>query len=205
MRLSEIQTGLFYPGSVITTRFGWDLDPPGPRLHHAIDRAGSASIVCLPFAAERVQWIDSDANGCSVLRVFADSGAIELRMLHFLGDELSPGIPYAIKGGHGLLCGQPIGPAGNMGLSVSKHGGDGRHVHYQLMLIPGVFDDELSAIAPTWNVDRRKELAVRYGSAFLRECAVRQVTWINERALCRMDPWTSKPRVIIDSVGLLGL
>jgi hypothetical protein len=205
MKLFDIQTGLFYPGSSITTRFGWDPDPPGPRIHHAVDRAGSAAIVCLPFAAERVEWIDEDANGCSVLRAFCDDSTLELRMLHFLRAELSPGILEAVAKGRPTLTGQPIGPAGNKGLAVSKHGGDGRHVHYQLMLVPGAYDAELDTLAPTWSVDRRKELAARYGPAFLRDCVAREVAWINERALCRRDPWTGRLRIIIDSAGILGL
>jgi hypothetical protein len=204
MNLGELDLENFFPGSTITTRFGWDLDPPGPRIHHAIDRAGKG-IVCLPFAAERMEWVDEDANGCSVLRAFADGGAFELRLLHFIKAELSPGILAAVQARQGLPSGQPIGPAGNKGLSVSLFGGDGRHVHYQLMLKPGIYDQELEHILPGWSIDRRDELARRYGPAFVRECATRGITWINEQALERADPWTGRQRIIIDSAGILGL
>jgi hypothetical protein len=204
MNLQELDLDNFFPGSSITTRFGWDLDPPGPRIHHAVDRAGPG-IVCLPFAAERVEWTDEDANGCSVLRVFADGDALELRLLHFIKAELSPGILAAVAAKQGLPSGQPIGPTGNKGLSVSTIGGDGRHVHYQLMLKPGIYDEELNHIAPAWAIDRRDALSAKYGPVFVRECASRRVTWINERALQRADPWTGRQRIIIDSARILGL
>lgn len=204
MHLSELSLDVFFPGSTITTRFGWDRDPPGPRIHHAVDRAGPG-VVRLPFDAERIEWVDADANGCSVLRAFADGGALELRMLHFLREELDPAVREAANSSGGLGAGQVIGPAGNKGMSISGNGGDGRHVHYQLMLKPRIYDGELEHLAPLWSVDRKDELARRYGPTFLRECAARGIAWINEQALERSDPWTGRQRIIIDTAGILGL
>jgi hypothetical protein len=209
MLLKELKLENFFPGSTITTLFGWDKDPPGPRIHHAIDRAGQG-IVTLPFEAERIEWIDHDGLGCSVLRAFADDGALELRLLHFNKEELSPGILPAAAAGAGLPKGQPIGPTGNTGLSIARvrpdgTKGDGRHVHYQLMLKPGHYEAELDELCPGWQNDDKQELSRALGEAFVTECAARKVAWINTKALCRSDPWTGRLRIIIDTAEILGL
>jgi hypothetical protein len=206
MKLTDLRESIFFPGSSITTPFGWDAEtfPDAPRIHHAIDRAGPG-VIRLPFDAERIEWIGADANGCSVLRAFALDGALELRMLHFIRDELKPEILRSAVVGRGAPAGIELGPAGNKGLSVSTTRGDGRHLHYQLMLRPGAFDAELDQLTPAWSTNQREALAKRWGIAFLRECVTRKITWINGIALERMDPWTGRKRIIIDSAGILGL
>lgn len=206
MRLIDIKPGAFFPGSVITTRFGWDPVPPGPRIHHAVDRAGTG-IVCLPFDAERAEFIRADAQGNSVLRLFAAGGALELRLLHFLPGELSGEIQAAchIKRGRPLPAGTPIGPAGNAGLSVSVTGGDGRHVHYSLLLSPGAYDAELSRLAPGWSSDASPAWRAQYGEAFDKEKRTRGIRWINGLALIKHDPWTGKDRIIVNTASVMGL
>jgi hypothetical protein len=203
MILSELGLANFFPGSTITTRFGWDKDPPGPRLHHAVDRAGPG-VVHLPFDAEKVEWIDADAQGNSVIRAFADSGALELRMLHFLKEEVDPAFLHAALKGGPAPSGFPIGPTGNKGIFVASSEGTGRHVHYSLLLKPGVYDEDLDQIAPGWNIDLKDQLVNEHGSAFIRECAARGVRWINTKALEKVDPWTGKARILIDTAGVLG-
>jgi hypothetical protein len=203
MMLSELELVNFFPGSTITTRFGWDKDPPGPRIHHAVDRAGPGD-VRLPFDAEKVEWIDADGQGNSVIRAFADGGALELRMLHFIRAEIDPDFLHAALAGHAVKEGAKIGPTGNKGLSVATvPGGTGRHVHYSLLLRPGIYDDELDALSPGWRVDLRDQLAHEHGPAFIRECTARGVIWINPEAMQKQDPWTGKARIIIDTARIL--
>ncbi|MBL8967012.1 MAG: hypothetical protein JNG85_08385 [Spirochaetaceae bacterium] len=201
--LPKFYPEIFFPGAQVTTRFGWDLEPPGPRIHHAIDKAGRG-IVCAPFGFERVEWIDRDALGCSVLRCFADSGQIELRILHFLKAELSPGLADAISRGRGLPAGAPLAPAGNVGLSLSRSGGDGRHVHYSLLLDHTAYGLEMTSLRPGWGVDKRAEFTKRYGPEFEADCKRRQVRWISEVACGKHDPWTQRERVIVDSMAFFG-
>ena len=126
--LLSLSPSVFFPGSVVTTPFGWDdrTFPGRPRIHPAVDRAGKG-IVHSPIAATRVIWIDNDAEECSVLRLLFVGG--EIRLLHFIRSELDSGALAAGIAGASLDLGAPLGPTGNHGLSVSKSGGDGRHVH----------------------------------------------------------------------------
>lgn len=198
MNLPELHPEVFFPDSIPTTPFGWDpvTFPEAPRIHHAVDRAG-AGVVSAPFAASRVAWVDQDAQGNSVLRLFA--GPLELRMLHFRKAELAREVLSAVEAGTGLPAGQPLAPAGDVGI------GTGRHLHYQFMLTPVEEYPEIDELAPGWLEDDSGKMRERYGMAFVREVAARSILWINERALCRRDPWTGKLRLIIDSAGILGL
>jgi len=198
MRLTDIDASVFFPGSQITTAFGWDPDPRfGPRVHHAVDRAG-AGMVRLPFAAKRLDWKNADTVGNSVLRAFADPG-IELRMLHFRPNERTPDLLNALRNGRGLPAGAPLAPAGDVGI------GSGRHVHYQLMLDPECDWTELDKLVPGWTQDDKTDWLSRYGLAFALERSRRGIRWINTRALRRADPWTGMDRIIIDSATILGL
>ena len=196
----------FYPESVITTRFGWDATtfPGAPRIHHAVDRAGPG-IVRIPFDADRVEWHDADAQGNSVLRAFADGGAMELRMLHFLPGELSAELRESIKHAREVPRGTPIGPVGNKGIAVAAAGGTGRHVHYSLMLMPGFYDDQLDEVAPGWRLDRTAEFSRLYGSHFVVERTRRAIRWMNDKVICKGDPWTNAERLVVDSATIFGL
>ena len=154
----------------------------------------------MPIEAERVEWYDADAQGNSVIRAFAHDRTVELRMLHFIKEELNPAfLELALKRA-AVPAGMEIGPVGNKGLSVAAAGGTGRHVHYSLMLTPLIYDDYLDETFPGWNIDKSEEYEKRYGPAFVVERAKRQVIWYSDRALCKMDPWTGKRRYIVDSL-----
>lgn len=188
MRLA-ITPSLFFPHSTITTGFGWDpyTYPGHPRIHTAVDRAGKG-IVHTPIAAEKTAWLDNDAEGCSVFRLFFDGG--EFRMLHFLRGELDSGALAAALAGAPLGQGAPIGPTGNHGLSVSKSGGDGRHVHYSLILEPGAYDEDLKTLAGAgWNSDHSADYRSRLGPAFIAQAAQRGIRWMNAFIIARADPY----------------
>jgi hypothetical protein len=189
----------FFPGSTVTTRFGWDeyTFPGRPRIHPAIDRAGRGTI-SVPVDAASSQWIRADSQGCSVLRLFFRGG--ELRMLHFNQAELSNGALAKALVGAPIAKGEKIGPAGNTGLSVSKSGGDGRHLHLSLVLEPGTYDDQLCrVIGDGWNVDRAVSWRDRYGRPFIDECSRRSITWMNQHVIARYDPYyNGRMRYYID-------
>jgi hypothetical protein len=181
----------FFLNSQVTTAFGWDpfTFKARPRIHPALDRAGKGIVFC-PVEAERSKWIDDDAEGCSVLRLFFPGG--ELRMLHFIREELDSGALSAGLAGAGLKMGSPIGPTGNHGLSASVNGGDGRHVHFSLILEPGAYDDELRAkIGSIWDSDYSADYRARYGTPFIDEAKKRGITWMNARIIARHDPYYS--------------
>jgi hypothetical protein len=189
----------FFPGSTITTRFGWDEDTFAgrPRIHPAIDRAGRGTVY-VPVNALSCQWIDADSEGCSVLRLFFPGG--ELRLLHFNRDELDSGILASCLANASISKDSPIGSAGNTGISVSKRGGDGRHVHLSLIVEPGRYDDQLHrVIGDGWNNDRSSDWRARYGKPFIDECQKRSIFWMNQHIIARYDPYYSgKPRFFID-------
>jgi len=193
----------FFPRSVITTPFGWDTKtfPTRPRLHHAVDRAGSG-IVHTPVEAESSQWIDDDAEGCSVLRLFFPGG--EFRMLHFIRGELESAVLSAALVKAPIPAGTPIGPTGNHGLSVPLNGGTGRHVHYCLILEPGVYDDKLKILAGAgWNNDHMSDYRSQYGKAFIADTAARGVRWMNEFIVARADPYyDGKLRFVVNTTKL---
>jgi hypothetical protein len=196
----------FFPKSVITTPFGWDAEtfPSAPRLHHAVDRAGKGSVFS-PVKAEKVIWIDSDSQGNSVLRLIFLGG--EVRILHFLRDELDSLILASAISNAGIDAGTRIGPAGNKGISISSSGGDGRHIHYSLILSPGAYDDQLAQLAgPGWNSDRSSDFRAKYGKAFIQEAAIRGVRWMNQYVIAKADPYyVGRIRFVVDSVKLFGL
>lgn len=185
-----IDHSVFLPYSLVTTDFGWDpwTFPGRPRIHPAVDRAGSG-IVRSPVAAARSQWINNDAEGSSVLRLFFEGG--EFRMLHFIREELDSGALAAAIAGAPLALGAAIGPTGNHGLSVSKNGkGTGRHVHYSLVLEPGVYDDDLRyQVGRDWNADRTGEYRSKYGPDFSAQVTQRGISWMNEIVIARNDPY----------------
>jgi hypothetical protein len=189
--LLPLSPSVFFPGSIVTTPFGWDATsfPGRPRIHPAVDRAGKG-IVRSPLAAKKAVWIDNDAEGCSVLRLFFDGG--ELRLLHFIREELDSGALAAGIAGAPLELGAPIGPAGNHGLSVSTKGGDGRHVHCSLILEPKVYDSVLAArIGSIWASDYSKDYRAQYGAAFSAQAAQRGIEWMNAYIIARHDPYYS--------------
>jgi hypothetical protein len=185
----NVDASVFFPGSQVTTAFGWDpyTFRNRPRIHPAIDRAGKG-LVHSPLKAERSAWIDNDAEGCSVLRLFFEGG--ELRLLHFIRGELDSGALAAAITGAGLEAGAPIGPTGNHGLSVAAGSGDGRHVHYSLVLEPGVYDDDLATkIGSIWNSDYSSSYRDRYKQPFIDEVRARGITWMNAHIIARHDPY----------------
>jgi hypothetical protein len=178
---------VFFPGSTVTTRFGWDTDPPGPRIHHAIDRAGSG-IVHSPIAASSSAWIDNDAQACSVIRLIIDGG--ELRLLHFIRSELVEDTLQDLLKGASIEAGQPLGPTGNHGLSIPSKGGTGRHVHYSLVLKPGAYDKDLADhFGPGWKNDWSADYRAKYGRAYIEEAAKRGVRWANDSIIAKADPY----------------
>ncbi|HOX30895.1 MAG TPA: hypothetical protein PLB91_01115 [Spirochaetales bacterium] len=188
MKLNVYPT-IFLPGSQVTTGFGWDpyTFPSRPRIHTAIDRAGPGVVRC-PLEAERSVWIDDDAEGCSVLRLFFSGG--ELRLLHFIRGELDSGALAAGLSGAGLALGDPIGPAGNHGLSVKAKGGTGRHVHCSLVLEPGQYDGDLEArIGSIWHNDYSTDYRARYGQPFVAQAKQRGIKWMNAHIIARFDPY----------------
>jgi hypothetical protein len=185
----DIDPSVFLPGSQIAVGFGWDpcTFKNRPRIHTAIDRAGMG-IVRSPIAAEKTAWIDNDAEYCSVFRLFFAGG--ELRMLHFIRGELDSGALAAALVGAGLEIGAPIGPTGNHGLSVSSNGGNGRHVHYSIILEPGVYNDDLEArLGASWNSDYSANFRAKYGPAFIDQVKQRCITWMNTKVIARHDPY----------------
>jgi hypothetical protein len=185
----NIDPSVFLSNSQVTTGFGWDpyTFKNRPRIHPAIDRAGRG-IVRSPLKARRAIWIDDDAEGCSVLRLLFEGG--ELRLLHFIRGELDSGALAAAIAGAGLEIGSPLAPTGNHGLSVSSGKGDGRHVHYSLVLEPGAYDDDLLArIGQIWNSDYTSTYRARYGQSFIVDAAKRGITWMNAHVIARHDPY----------------
>jgi hypothetical protein len=188
MKLS-IRPDIFFPGSVITTDFGWDTKtfPGKPRIHAALDRAGP-SRVHTPIESERSAWLDNDAEGNSVLRLFFPGG--EFRMLHFIRDELDSGCLAAALAGAGLAIGAPIGPVGNHGIFVASKGGTGRHVHLSLIVEPDSYDEDLAErIGSGWNTDSSADYLARYGSAYANQVKQRGIEWMNEHLIARHDPY----------------
>jgi hypothetical protein len=185
----HVDPSVFLPGSAVTTGFGWDpfTFPARPRIHPAIDRAGKG-VVRAPIAADRTAWIDNDAEFCSVFRIFFLGG--ELRMLHFIRDELDSGALASALAGAGLEIGSPIGPTGNHGLSVSSGKGDGRHVHYSLIFEPGVYNEDLEErLGSSWNADYSSSFGSKYGPAYIAEAKKRGITWANTKVIARHDPY----------------
>jgi len=194
----------FFPKSTVTTKFGWDdkTYPRSPRIHHAVDRAGPG-VVSVPIDVDRVKWVDEDGLGCSVLRL--QGNGFELRCLHFIKTELNATLVDAIKNYLSVKSGVVIGPAGNKGLSVASKGGTGRHVHYQLLLEPGAYDDQLDAIHPGWLDNKIPEYTAKYGKKFTIEIAYRGILWMNEVAMEKYDPWFGKRLYCVDPLTLYGL
>lgn len=179
----------FFPGSIITTDFGWDpwTFRGRPRIHVAVDRAGPG-LVRSPIEAEQSSWIDNDAEGCSVFRLFFEGG--EFRMLHFLREELDSGALASAITHAPLALGAPIGPVGNHGLSVPSRGGSGRHVHYSLILEPGIYDDDLAVlVGERWAEDLSSTYRTRLGPAFTSQVTIRGIQWMNESIIARKDPY----------------
>jgi hypothetical protein len=201
-----LDCSVFFPSSTITTGFGWDpLTFPGhPRIHTAVDRAGKG-IVHSPVSASRTAWIDNDAEGCSVFRLFFDGG--EFRMLHFLRAELDSGALAAAIAHAPLAKGAPIGPTGNHGLSVPMNGGTGRHVHYSLILEPGAYDNDLQVLSGgSWNSDRTSDYRAKYGAPFISQAAQRGIQWMNEFCIARNDPYyDGKLRFYINTYRFFGM
>jgi hypothetical protein len=194
-----------FPGSSITTGFGWDkmTFPKAPRIHHAIDRAGKGNIFC-PIDAGRVKWLDEDSNGCSVLRLIGDG--IEIRMLHFIKDEVNPAVMDAVANKSALAISTVIGPAGNKGQSVSTvKGGSGRHLHYQTMLEPGVHDRFLASVRADWDVDNTKVFTAQYGKLFTAEVKKRGIWWMNDYVIFKHDAISASEKYVIDSTVFFNL
>lgn len=199
MKLKDIEAGTFFPGRVVTTKFGWDPDKRfGPRIHHAVDYAHEKSgMTFVPFNAMRVEFINKDSQGNSVLRLMSPN--LELRLFHYRREELSLEILQATRLKLGIRSGSPLAPPGDVGI------GSGRHVHAQLVLTPGVFEGELDFMKPGWNESVYDQYEELYGDAFVKEFAKRRCGWISSCALSRIDPYAQAERILIDTETILGM
>jgi hypothetical protein len=208
-----------YPSSTITVPFGWDSKtfPDAPRIHHAIDRALPDKLIAskgfrrgdypvfAPCNFDGAAWIDADATGSSVLRLIKADGA-ELRILHFIKAELFPGVARAI-GETGISEGAPIGPAGNQGLSVSKTGGDGRHIHYSWIIpIARYTSNALDRkYGERWRVSETKKWNDLYGEPFRKDLIKRGISSINADFIIKTDPYIPGNVLIVNSYTIMGL
>lgn len=193
---------VFFPGSVITTRFGWDPTPPGPRIHHAIDRAGPGDLYT-PEDYLRATWIPKDAQGNTILRLIGEGR--ELRIYHLYLTELSPTLREAIGLGKDVPAGTKIGPAGNVGIFVASAKGTGRHAHYVYYVDPQQHEEELDKRLTGWQINRIKEIEAKLGRAFTDEIKKREISAYNDLAITKLDPWTKRVRVIVNTYAGWGM
>ena len=204
MKLRDIDVKGFYPGAVVTTPFGWDTKsfPDTPRIHAAVDKISPGVEVTCPIETEWTKFIKDDGQGNSILRLVATG--IELRIYHFNFSELSPESGALIRQGLPIDKGSKIGPAGNTGVCLGADGG--RHIHYQLILDPAKYSDELELImGKGWDDNRIDEYSSKYGQLFVNQLRYRGITVYNEKLIARKDQYWWRPSYIIDSLTVLGL
>lgn len=209
-----INPSLFFPRSVVTVPFGVDAKTFGePRLHIAVDRALPLTLeprfgefpVCNPATLIKTVLYPDDGTTLHGSMIRLVGASFEIRMLHFIPAELRPAALARLRSGTPLDRGDAIGPAGNKGLAVSNIGGSGRHVHYTLVLKPGVHDEELAARWPDWKKDETPQWGETYGAVIREELRRKNVQWGNAHVIARIDPHWGVLTYQVDSMGLLGL
>jgi hypothetical protein len=212
----------FFPRSSITLNYGIDAKtfPGKPRIH-PIDRALPLDLdrryqefpVYVPCIYKKTKWIDDDGTGCaqtgrpgnSVLRLLGDG--FEVRILHFRKEEMSEEFRALMIQELPAFPGDPIGPAGNKGLSIGLNGHSGRHIHYELILEPGKYDDDLTEKygGLEWKKDYLPAYVNEYGSKLELDRLRRRVSWMNSQVIARIDPGYGKLMYSVNSYKLLGL
>jgi len=198
----------FYPASKVSTGFGWDIGPPTraeldpsgaiwPRIHYGTDRHGAGLISC-PINTLKTKWVRQDGNGNSVLRLIGDG--VEVRMYHLNEPELDSSTRALVLQGLPIDKGATIGPSGNTGRSF------GRHLHYEVIAFPGTLDDALRRkYADLWDADKVPFYIDQYGGPFVRDVKKYRIRWMNDLALCRIDPYMAREVYLLDSRSIFGL
>jgi hypothetical protein len=197
----------WFTGKLSANNFGWDpltLKNSDaniwPRIHLGDDFSPKDGRVfenpILTIISGRVEWIDADDQGNSVLRQFA--GDIEIRYYHLRKAELSRAVKDALENHTPLEAGTVIGPCGDVGL------GHGRHIHVAIVAADGT---DLSAIlGQGWDEDRTDDLAARYGKVFLEKAHApnRRIIKMNDLMIYRIDGMTCKKVYYINPELLVG-
>lgn len=199
----------WFPGGVnVGTPFGWDTKTfRYGRMHPAQDYAplNKRREIDIPktIISGRMTYM-IDAQGNSIL--IQKAGDFEVRYYHFRREELTSKIISAISvsGGDFIRAGEPIGPVGNVGVTVPGLGNDGSHLH----LVIVCKSDKIEALSPIigegWAEDKTEEMSFKYGDEFVLKTREWRIEWMNENVIYRFDPLTQKMAYYLNAKKVLG-
>lgn len=191
------------------TPFGYDVKtfPGKPRLHPAQDYSplNSKRLETIAYSVinGQIEWlVDTQGNS-----VFWQKGTgLDVRYYHFHREELSSeAIAAMTVKGFSMNAGTPIGPAGNVGISVASAGNDGSHVHLVIIAYPELYDSVADIVGVKfWHVNKIDQYIKQYGQPFKDIVDKWQIEWMNEDVIARFDPFRQRMGYFLNPKKVLG-
>lgn len=226
-----------FPDAGFGVRFGVDDKTfKDPRLHAAVDlrlewpknQDPLRHKVVAPMNVTKTVWHRVETNPLSANRnvtwldMINSDDTLRFRYAHLYPGEMDErawdkvfpeGVPMPAEQavGGGLRRGDPIGPAGDAGLSLAAPegqkpppGASARHLHLVLLLGPGVYDDVLEEMwGESWMLDSIPSWCATRPKFFDRLKANGWI-WANDKVAARKDPLTGRLFYAVDARGIMG-